>query len=89
MKKILSKYSGKLNIKKLSNYLINIGILLSLLNIVVIYISRSTLPEGVCPIDENNNFILLSIGVSGLGLILSFFDRDTKNNFDKVSNNKE
>ncbi|MBS5939940.1 hypothetical protein E5347_13430 [Clostridium sartagoforme] len=79
MKKILSKYIRKLSIKKLSNYLINIGIVLSILNIVMIYISRSTLPEGVCPIDENNNFILLSIGVSGLGLILSFFDSDTKN----------
>ena len=79
MKNVLSKYIRKLSIKKLSNYLINIGIVLSILNIVMIYISRSTLPEGVCPIDENNNFILLSIGVSGLGLILSFFDRDTKN----------
>ena len=79
MKKILSKYIRKLSIKKLSNYLINIGIVLSILNIVMIYISRSTLLEGVCPIDENNNFILLSIGVSGLGLILSFFDSDTKN----------
>ncbi|MDU5111964.1 MAG: hypothetical protein E6248_16120 [Clostridium sp.] len=78
MKKVLSKYNGNLNIKKLSNYLINIGIVLSVLNIVLIYISRSRLPEGVCPIDENNNFILLSIGISGLGLILSFFDRDTK-----------
>lgn len=79
MKKILSKYIRKLSIKKLSNYLINIGIVLSIINIVMIYISRSTLPEGVCPIDENNNFILLSIGVSGLGLVLSFFDKDTKN----------
>lgn len=79
MKNVLSKYIRKLSIKKLSNYLINIGIVLSIINIVMIYISRSTLPEGVCPIDENNNFILLSIGVSGLGLILSFFDRDAKN----------
>lgn len=81
MKKILSKYKRKLTIKNISNYLINIGIVLSVVNLILIYISRSRLPEGVCPIDNNNNFILLSIGISGVGLILSFFDRDTKSKF--------
>lgn len=78
MKKVLSESSIILSIKRISNYLMNIGIVLSVFNIVLIYISKRSLPEGVCPINENNNFILFSIGISGLGLVLSFFDMNKK-----------
>ena len=63
MKEIISKNIKKLNIKKLSNYLMNIGIALSILNFILIYWNRSRLPEGVCPINENYSFIILSIDI--------------------------
>ncbi|MBO3444598.1 hypothetical protein [Clostridium sp. CCUG 7971] len=62
----------KINIKKLSNYLMNTGILLSLYSLYVVYYSRKSMPPGTCPIDENNNLLYVSIIISALGFITSF-----------------
>lgn len=78
MKQVLNKYIKNLSIKNISDYLINIGILLCVINLILLYISRSRLPEGVCPINENNSLILLSIVISSIGLVLSFFNKDKK-----------
>lgn len=78
MKQVLNKYIKNLSIKNISDYLINIGILLCVINLILLYISRSRLPEGVCPINENNSLILLAIVISSIGLVLSFFNKDKK-----------
>ena len=62
----------KINIKIISDYLINIGIILCLYSLLVVYISKKSMPSGTCPIDENNNLLYISIFISLLGLILSF-----------------
>lgn len=61
-----------INIKKTSVYLTNIGIILCLYSLFVVYVSKKSMLPGTCPIDENNNLLYLSIFISLLGLILSF-----------------
>lgn len=68
----------KINIKKLSNYLMNIGILLCLYSFYIIYSSKKSMPPGTCPIDENNNLLYLSIIISALGFITSFIPSKEK-----------
>lgn len=70
----------KINIKKISDYLINIGIGLSLLTFYLIYNTEKGLPDGVCPISNNNRWVILSISISLLGVILSFLSKDKSNN---------
>lgn len=67
-----------LNTNKISNYLINIGIVMSLFSIYIIYKSKVNMPPGTCPIDENNNLIHVSVFISVLGLVLSFIPSKDK-----------
>lgn len=62
----------KINTKKISNYLMNIGIALSIFSFYVVYQSRNNLPPGVCPIEDHSNLLYLAIFISILGLAMSF-----------------
>lgn len=54
----------KINIARVSNWLINIGIVLSIFSFYVVYKTKKSMPAGVCPIDENNKLLYLSIFIS-------------------------
>lgn len=62
----------KIKINKISNYLINIGILLSIYSLYTVYKSRVGLPTGACPIDENQGLLYFSVFISLLGVITSY-----------------
>lgn len=61
----------KYNITKVSNYIMNIGIALSLYSGYKIYESRQGLPEGACPIADNNFLIYTTISILIISLILT------------------
>ena len=71
----------KINIARVSNWLINIGIVLSIFSFYVVYKTKKCMPAGVCPIDENNKLLYLSIFISLVGLVMSFIP----NKKDKIS----
>jgi len=62
----------KVNIDKISNYLMGIGILISLYAGYKIYSTRATLPKGVCPIEDNRPVMYVAIGLLIASIILSF-----------------
>lgn len=68
----------KINIKKISNYLMNIGIALSIFSFYVVYQTRKGLPPGVCPIEGHSNLLYLAIFISILGLVMSFITEKKK-----------
>lgn len=68
----------KINIKKISNYLMNIGIVLSIYSFYIVYQTKKSMPVGVCPIDENNKLLYLAIFMSISGLIMSFIPSKKK-----------
>lgn len=70
--------NGKFDFQKLSDLLINLGLVMSIISFLMIYISRKNLPSGVCPIDENRTILYLSIGISLVGLLLSFKGKKNK-----------
>lgn len=72
-KKVESKM--KINIDKVADYLMNIGIILCIFNLYLIYDAKNALPPGVCPINYNTGWLLLSIGISVLGLILPLLNK--------------
>lgn len=68
-------YKKFMSISGLSNLLINIGLILSILNLYFIYTSKKALPQGACAINNNREFIILSICITLVGLVLSFFSK--------------
>lgn len=60
-----------MNLEKISNYMMNIGIILSLYGGYKVYDSRKDLPLGVCPIDSNNEILYLALGISTISIIIS------------------
>lgn len=64
--------------KKGADILFYIAIVLSGFTLIKTYIERSSLPPGVCPIDNNTGLYQLAIGLLILSFIVSLFDKKQK-----------
>lgn len=68
--------------KKMISYLSNgaliIGILIGTVAFANIYILKSRLPSGVCPVTSNRPLMYFAIAFVSISLILSFFEPKTK-----------
>lgn len=72
---------NKINLNKISNWLFYLGIIVGGLGYYQVYRVKSTLPPGVCPIDDNRWIMFLGVALL-LGSVTTSFiaDRMKKNN---------
>lgn len=54
--------------KKISNILFGVSIFIAIYTLFKVYLLKSQLPQGVCPVNTYNNLIYVSIGL----LVISF-----------------
>lgn len=62
----------KVNLDKISTYLMGIGILIAIYGGYKIYSTTVYLPQGTCPIEDNRLVMFVAIGLLMTSLILSF-----------------
>lgn len=58
----------------LSNISLAAGSIIGLYAFIMTFLSYSSLPPGVCPIDLNRSWMYTAIVLLGLSFILSFFE---------------
>lgn len=64
----------KKNLDKISDYIFYTGFLVAAYGFYKIYINRSGLPQGVCPVDDNRPILYVAIGMFLISLILYIID---------------
>lgn len=74
-----------MNIGKVINYMMNIGIATSIYSMYKIYDGKKGLPEGVCLINDNSTILYISITILVISLILSvIYDIKNKNKLKNI-----
>lgn len=69
----------KLSLNRLSNILFYMGIFLGVIGYYQIYKVRSTLPLGVCPIDDNRGLIIVAaLMLLGSVITSTLYERNLK-----------
>lgn len=67
-----------INVRKILGYLGNAifiaGIALGIYALADIYMIKSRLPEGVCPVTKNRPLIYVSVALCAISIVLSFFE---------------
>ncbi|MGG7078207.1 hypothetical protein [Clostridium sardiniense] len=61
-----------MKLSKISNYIMNIAIVVSIYAGYKVFQSRRNLPPGACPVEDNSTLLYVSIAVLILSIILSF-----------------
>lgn len=59
-------------LRKLEDITYYLGMIVSLLGIVLVYISRRNLPEGACPVDDYRYILITGIVLFVSSLIVGF-----------------
>ncbi len=75
MKRIKNYLESAPKIKIISDVSFVLALLISAITIVRTYLIRQSLPPGVCPIESQNGWYYLSIGLLVVSFIISLFDK--------------
>lgn len=65
-------------ISYISNGALIIGAIIGIYVFADVYILKSRLPSGVCPVTSNKPLMYIAIAFLGISLILSFFETKNK-----------
>lgn len=65
-------------IKKISDAIFLLAVGLSAYAVISTTITKSKLPEGVCPINDRSELYQIAIGLLIIAFVLSFFDKSKK-----------
>ncbi|GAA0068640.1 hypothetical protein UT300003_01630 [Clostridium sardiniense] len=77
-----------MKLSKISNYIMNIAIVVSIYAGYKVFQSHRNLPPGTCPVDDNRPLLYVSIAVLILSIILSFIsDKIEDKNKKEIDNN--
>ena len=72
--------------KKILSYLsygsLIIGAAIGAYTLADIYLLKSKLPSGICPVTSNRPLLYIAIALCGISFILSFFEPKAKNTQD-------
>ncbi|NLC43843.1 MAG: hypothetical protein GX783_06120 [Clostridiales bacterium] len=67
----------------IGNITFALTIILGAYILISTYLVRSSLPAGVCPIDNNRMLIYITIGLGIITFVLSFFDKKEAETMEK------
>jgi|GEM_PF-485182 len=75
LKKTKTRWTQLKPIRKFSDILFVVAIVISLYTLISTTLLRNSLPPGVCPIDNKSEFYFLSIALLIASFVLSLFDK--------------